>query len=215
MKLYGSYTSPYVRQCRIVLAQTGMECELVETDHAQSAEQSPTCRVPFLRDVDAMLTDSASILRHLREQAGQRFFPAIEDFDFFLLVNTAMDSAVNLFLLERDGVTPASSAYLARQQRRVVQVLDELERRIDGVTDQSGDGMIRLGCFLSWALFRQRIVLEPTLFSTVRGVAMPRVQAVSLGRASSPYRRVRFRCSRSRNAPATGPNWRPLATARW
>ena len=157
MKLYGSYTSPYVRHCRIVLAQTGMECELVETDYAQSAEQSPTCRVPFLRDGDAMLTDSASILRHLREQAGQRFFPAIEDFDLFLLVNTAMDSAVNLFLLERDGVTPASSAYLARQQRRVVQVLDGLERRIDGVTDQSGDGMIRLGCFLSWALFRQRV----------------------------------------------------------
>ena len=37
------------------------------------------------------------------------------------------------------------------------------------------------------------------------GAAMPRVQGVSLGRASSPYRQVRFRCSRSRNAPATGP----------
>ena len=34
---------------------------------------------------------------------------------------------------------------------------------------------------------------------------MPRVQGVSLGLASSTYRRVRFRCARSRNAPTTGP----------
>ena len=37
------------------------------------------------------------------------------------------------------------------------------------------------------------------------GAARPRVQGISLGLASSPYRQVRFRCARSRNATATGP----------
>ncbi len=160
MKIFGSYTSPFVRHCRIVLAQTGLDCKFAETDYAQSAEQSPTCRVPFLTDDTRMLTDSASIVRYLREAAGQAFCPGIDEFDLFLLVDTVMDSAVNLFLLEKDGVTPETSAYLARQQRRVGQTLDELEDRIEGRADASGDGMIRLGCFLSWALFRQRLVLE-------------------------------------------------------
>ena len=91
MKLFGSYTSPYVRHCRIVLARNGQDCRFVETDYEQSAELSPARRVPFLYDDKLMLTDSASILRYLREKAGQPFFPDIRDYDLFLLVNTAMD----------------------------------------------------------------------------------------------------------------------------
>lgn len=160
MRLFGSHTSPYVRHCRIVLDQTGLDCELVETDYAQSAELSPTSRVPFLLAGDLMLTDSASILRYLREMAGQSFCPDIRDFDRFLLVNTAMDSAVNLFLLERDGLSPSTSPYLARQQRRVEKSLDELERGLDGLDPAGSDGALRMGCFLSWGLFRERISLQ-------------------------------------------------------
>ncbi|MFU8878583.1 MAG: glutathione S-transferase family protein, partial [Wenzhouxiangellaceae bacterium] len=160
MQLHGSYTSPYVRHIRIVLAQTGLACEFVETDYAASAAQSPACRVPFLVDGELQLTDSVSILKYLREKAGQSFFPEVAEFDSFLLVNTAMDSSVNLFLLEKDGVTPETSAYLARQQRRVAQTLGELERRLAaGGMDPAGDAGIRLGCFLSWALFRERLTL--------------------------------------------------------
>lgn len=161
MKLYGSYTSPYVRHCRIVLAQTGQDCKFIETDYAQSAELSPARRVPFLYDAKLMLTDSASILRYLREKAGQAFFSDIGDYDLFLLVNTAMDSTVNLFLLERDGVTPAECSYLVRQKGRVEDTLAYLDRQIgEGSNDTNSDGMIRLGCFLSWALFRERISLK-------------------------------------------------------
>ena len=163
MKLFGSYTSPYVRHCRIVLAQTGQDCEFVETDYKQSAELSPARRVPFLYDDKLMLTDSASILRHLREKAGQSCFPGIRDYDLFLLVNTAMDSTVNLFLLERDGITPADCGYLVRQRGRVEDTLAYLDRHLgnqDAPLDHASDGMLRLGCFLSWALFRKRISLD-------------------------------------------------------
>jgi len=46
-----------------------------------------------------------------------------------------------------------------------------------------------------------RLVHHPTYC----GAAKPRVRGVSLGRASSTDRRVRLRCARSRNAPATAP----------
>ena len=37
MKLYGSYTSPFVRHCRIVLLETQQSCEFIETDQTSSA----------------------------------------------------------------------------------------------------------------------------------------------------------------------------------
>lgn len=161
MQLFGSFTSPYVRHCRIVLAQTGLDCEFVETDYEQSAAQSPACRVPFLHDGKLMLTDSASILKYLREKAGRPFFTDVRDYDLFLLVNTAMDSTVNLFLLEKDGVTPETTAYLKRQQRRVDQTLNYLNRLIaEEAAGDWTDGRIRLGCYLSWALFRERLTLD-------------------------------------------------------
>ena len=161
MKLFGSYTSPYVRHCRIVLAQNGQDCEFVETDYDQSAELSPARRVPFMHDDKLMLTDSASILRYIREKAGQAFFPDIRDYDLFLLVNTAMGSTVNLFLLEKDSITPADCGYLVRQKGRVEDTLSFLDRQVDeGLADANSDGAIRLGCFLSWALFRERISLK-------------------------------------------------------
>lgn len=161
MKLYGSYTSPFVRHCRIVLARTGQSCDFVDTDYVASAEQSPACRVPFLSDGDRVLTDSASILRDLRERAGLRFLEDLAEFDFFLLVNTALDSSINLFLLEKDGLTPDQSPYLARQRRRVSQCLDWLENALrEQALPADGDGLLRLGCFLSWALFRERLTLD-------------------------------------------------------
>lgn len=160
MELFGSFTSPYVRHCRVVLAHTGLDCEFVETDYDQSAARSPTRRVPFLRDGDRMLTDSASILRYLREKAGQAFCADVDEFDFFLLVNTALDSTVNLFLLERDGLTPAESSYLKRQQQRVDGTLVHLEQLVSrDAVDRRGDGALRLACYLSWALFRERFAL--------------------------------------------------------
>jgi len=160
MQLFGSYTSPFVRHIRIVLAQMGLEFEFVETDYTASAEKSPAARVPFLLDGERMLTDSLSILRFLREKAGQPFFPDLDDFDRFLLVNAALDSTVNVFLLERDGVTPEDAPYLGRQQRRIGQCLNALDEAIEGDSPTlEGDFGVRLGCYLSWALFRERFDL--------------------------------------------------------
>lgn len=160
IELFGSYTSPYVRHCRLALAEEGIDFEFVETDYAASASGSPTQRVPFLHGVGIPLTDSTSILRWAREQGGGRFLPDLAAFDRYLMVNTAMDSTVNLFLLERDGLAPDASAYLARQRDRVRSILEELERRFEGVEPDGDDGL-RLACYLSWAAFRERLDAAP------------------------------------------------------
>jgi len=163
MKLYGSYTSPYVRHCRIVLAECGVDHEFVEADYAASARLSPTARVPFLDDGDRRLHDSASILKHIRSETGQDFMADIDDFETFLLANTGLDTSINLFLLEKEGLLPKDVPYLARQQARVESVLSELNDRCSsGELDLATipDGLLRVGCFLSWALFRQRLTID-------------------------------------------------------
>jgi len=42
LELYGSYTSPFVRHCRIALLESGLAFTFVETDQVSSAKLSPT-----------------------------------------------------------------------------------------------------------------------------------------------------------------------------
>ncbi len=156
MQLFGSYTSPFVRHCRIVLLETGLPCEFVESDASVSATRSPTKKLPFLVDGDLLLTDSSTIIRHLREQAGETFLPKLRDHDHFCLVNTALDAAVNLFLLEKDGVSPESGPYLGRQQQRVQSCLEVLNHLELELKPPYSDFELRLGCFLAWGRFRNR-----------------------------------------------------------
>ena len=51
MELFGSYTSPYVRHCRIAFKETGLAYSFTETDHDMSAKLSPA-KVPFLHHND-------------------------------------------------------------------------------------------------------------------------------------------------------------------
>ena len=160
MKLYGSYTSPFVRHCRIALKQAGHDFEFMETDYAGSAKQSPVAKVPFFEDGDLKLTDSSSIIKYARDKAGSPFLTEIEDFELFTMTNTLLDSTINLFLLENDGVSVAEVPYLARQQNRVESALAELNRRIDPAAAVITDSGLRCACFVDWGLYRKRISID-------------------------------------------------------
>ena len=160
MKLYGSYTSPFVRHCRIALLETGLACEFIETDQAGSAAQSPTQRVPFLEDGDIFLTDSSSILKHIREKAGATFLSSASELDLFAMVNTALDATVNLFFLQRDGVDLQAYEYTRRQAARIDSSLAELNALTLPMQAPYSDVELRLACYLSWGLFRKRISVE-------------------------------------------------------
>ena len=161
MQLYGSYTSPYVRHCRLVVAQTGLDCEFIETDAVASAEKSPTKKVPFLVDGSVTLTDSVVILKHLREKTGSAFFPDIMDYELFCMVNTVLDATTNIFFLEKqDNIFVADSQYLQRQQGRIHSGLAYLNDLALAKTLPLSDGQLRLACYLDWAVFRNRISLD-------------------------------------------------------
>jgi len=174
MKLYGSFTSPFVRHCRIALLQYQQAFEFIPTDYGQSAALNPTQRVPFA-DVETMrLHDSAAILKYIREHNGEAFFNDLADHDLFCLANSLLDTSINVFLLGKDGVTTESSAYLSRQQSRIEATLQELEQRDWSAVDstQLSDGQIRLACYLSWAAFRHLLALDsyPNLRAFLRNV---------------------------------------------
>ncbi len=161
MKLFGSYTSPYVRHCRIVLLETGLDCVFVEIDHAISAENSPTKRMPYLQDDAVTLTDSSSIVKYFREKSGVAFLPDVIKYDHYCMVNTVMDATVNLFMLEKDGILPSTSSYLMRQKQRINSALEALNQLPLAMQPLYGDEELRLACYLEWALFRERVDLEP------------------------------------------------------
>ena len=159
MKLYGSYTSPYVRHCRIVIEQLGLACDFIEADYTLSAEKSPSMKVPFLQDDDLQLTDSTSILFHFYSKSGKPFISSAKEMDLYAMINTLLDSSINVFLLENDGVTPETSQYLARQVSRIEKGLDALENSNTISTEEDSIAATRLLCFLAWGLFRNRINL--------------------------------------------------------
>lgn len=157
MKLYGSYTSPFVRHIRIVLLETEQTCEFIETDQAGSTAKSPTQRVPFLEDGDVFLTDSLSIAKYLREKVGQDYCRSAQELDDICLVNTVMDTTVNLFFIKRDGVDITTIPYLQRQAARVLSTLAELNKFTPPLTAPYNDAQIRLACFIGWAKLRKQV----------------------------------------------------------
>jgi glutathione S-transferase len=161
MELFGSYTSPYVRHCRVVLMQLGQPFTFVETNNDMSAAGSPTKRVPFLRDGERLFTDSSSILQYARNLAGQTFLSDIDDAERFHLANTGLEATVNIFQMEKDGISPAQSPYLKRQAARTESVLQRLDADRLEITNPATDSILRIACFFGWALFRKRIDLGP------------------------------------------------------
>lgn len=166
MILYGSFTSPYVRHCRIELISQSTPFEFIETDYAGSDKGSPTKRVPYLHDGDLMLTDSSSILMHLRHKARLSFIETAQEMEHYSLASTAQDAAINLFLLEREGQTPSNNEYLERQSQRVMTSLAALNDKTYSDTDNYTLAEVRTACLLAWGLYRERF--EITEFNTLK-----------------------------------------------
>ncbi|MEE9384711.1 MAG: glutathione S-transferase family protein [Nannocystaceae bacterium] len=160
LQLFGSLTSPFVRHCRIALLQLGHPWEFRETDYGTSAKLSPAQRVPFFQDGELTLTDSSVILQAIREKGGGRFLPGLAEAQRYHLANCVLDSAVNLFLLAKNGRTPDNTPYLARQQARVdtgLEALDTADLSFDSTPD---DSLLRIGCLVAWAVYRKRFTVE-------------------------------------------------------
>lgn len=160
MKLFGSHTSPYVRHCRIALDALSIAYDFVETDYIASAKGSAMMRVPYLEHASLQLTDSSSILMYLYERAGLPFIKDAQEMEEFCMINTIMDATINVFLLERDKITPENSAYLKRQTERINSGLTVLNSKRQATSLPLSISATRLACYLDWARFRNRINLS-------------------------------------------------------
>lgn len=156
MQLYGSYTSPYARHCRIALLDASIDVEFINIDQTQSAKISPTKKVPFLKDGDLVLSDSASILKYVREKSGQSFCADIKDYDLYCFASTLIDSGANVFYLEKFGLKEADNAYVGRQNARIKDGMDYLENLSYSKALPLKDSELRIACLVDWAIFRSR-----------------------------------------------------------
>src|SRR5262245_34370265 len=160
MLLFGHDTSPYVRRIRVLLRELGVPFERDTNNWAapDMRQKNPLLRVPALRDGGQMLYDSRLIAAYLYDRhAGAipapppgapplqptLFRPAQrwDDENVLLAIDAAADSAINVFLLERDGVTKDAASYLQRQTDRVSTCLAFVEERYGGRTSL-GEGAL-------------------------------------------------------------------------
>ena len=154
LKLYGSTTSPFVRHCRIALAQEEMPHEFIIATYDDSFRDSPTKKVPYLSDGALNLSDSSAIIWHIRQKAGKNLLSSAQDAEMFFLADTALDTGINLFLLEKDQIV--ESHYLDRQRARMDTSFAALNKMAEGWDGSLSEGVLRLGCLLTWVTYRKR-----------------------------------------------------------
>lgn len=129
--LIGSPRSPYVRICRLLLAQHGLDYEfriLNFVDKPEDAEvlakETPINRVPILLDGEHKIFDSRVIVNYLSRKHAWRALTWEEE-NFVSAIYATMEAGVTLFLLKRDGFDiDADGFFLSRQRNRIPDSLD-------------------------------------------------------------------------------------------
>ncbi|MEZ4225758.1 MAG: glutathione S-transferase family protein [Polyangiaceae bacterium] len=178
LTLYGTLTSPYVRRVRVVAQELGLDVERIDTatDDGQAAlrEVNPLWRVPAARVDGLELLDSTTITRYLLQNHGPG---PLQPWDLdnhqlqalVTVIDGALDSLINVFYLAKDGVTPASAAYVDKQTSRAHSALSWVESRIPGswldASAPLGLGPIALFSAVDWMRFRATYDLaqQPTI----------------------------------------------------
>lgn len=171
MKLFGTLTSPFVRRVRIVATELGVSFELINTatDEGQAALRAvtPIWKVPTAVVEDQeVIFDSRAIIDYLITRHGWgplRPPDARERWQHQNILNVidgALDSAINVFYFERDGIDTTGVPYFQRQRERIASACAWLERNLHGAYFTAGGPLglteIALITTLEWLTFRQR-----------------------------------------------------------
>jgi glutathione S-transferase len=173
MKLYGTVTSPFVRRVRVVADEVGCPVERVDTateaGMAALREVTPIRKVPVAVLDGRTLFDSRVIIDWLTTTRGfGTLAPPVDRWREANLVNAidaAIDSAIQLFYLRRDGVPADGSIFAQRQLDRVDAIFTWLagELAADGKSFGAGGfslAELSLICGLDWMDFRKAYPTE-------------------------------------------------------
>lgn len=171
-RVLGTTTSPYTRKVRILAAAAHVPFELVDTRSeagvALLMKVAPLGKVPVVLIGDGddaqALPDSGLIAQRLwsshHETLRANSFSldpeAWDDRAQTIVVEGALDAAINRFYLLRDGLP--DTGYVTRQKDRVETTLAALDGRI-GFRRPCTSAMLSLGCALDWMVFRNVVDL--------------------------------------------------------
>ena len=155
MKLIGSYTSPFVRKVRIVLAEKKMECEF-EIDSPWTADSAvpnhnPLGKIPvLLLDDGTPLFDSRVIVEYIDNVTpNNKLFPApnrerIEVKRWEALADGLLDAAVAALLEGKRPDGEKSAGWIERQ-------LGKVDRSLALMADELGEKNFCMGTHFSMA----------------------------------------------------------------
>ena len=155
MKLIGSYTSPFVRKVRIVLAEKKMECEF-DIDSPWTADSAvpnhnPLGKIPvLLLDDGTPLFDSRVIVEYIDNVTpNNKLFPApnrerIEVKRWEALADGLLDAAVAALLEGKRPDGEKSASWIERQ-------LGKVDRSLAFMTDELGEKNFCMGTHFSMA----------------------------------------------------------------
>jgi glutathione S-transferase len=172
VRIYGTTTSPYVRRVRAVAAELGLPYERIDTatDTGQSALRAvtPIRKVPVAVLDGRTVFDSRAIVDYLTLTRGYGGLAPPRDpwreRNLLNAIDAAIDSAMQVFYLRRDGVAIAGSAFEHRQRDRVDSIWEWLTAQLaaDGRTFDAALGLPELSavCALEWMDFRQAYPTE-------------------------------------------------------
>lgn len=180
MKLYGTTTSPFVRRVRVVATEVGRAFNLVNTAHddgqAALRTASPIWKVP-VADIDGrILYDSRVIIDWLTTFHGWGAMRAPcdrwHDANLVNAVDGALESAVQVFYLSREGVAVEQLPFAQRQRDRIAAIFDWLAGQLGhhGFGDDLGLPELSLLCTLDWMEFRAVYPMDrlPPAFAVFR-----------------------------------------------
>ena len=169
MKLFGSYTSPYVRRVRILAMERDVPFEMIdsatESGQRELRAHNPLWKVPAAEIDGVELWDSHSIIQFILEKRGYgklRPSPPVErwrETNLITVIDGALDSAINAFYYEKDGAKPSEILYLNKQKLRVKAAMEFLSSELNGpwFTPDKNLGLseIYLYTALDWMRFRK------------------------------------------------------------
>lgn len=169
MKLVGSYTSPYVRKARVVLAEKKIDCEFVIDspwlEDTGVPAVNPLGKIPVLvLDDDTRLFDSRVIVEYLDGVApNNKLLPSIARERALVkrweaLADGMTDAAVTMVLESRRSEAERSAGWIERHRAKVDRALVALSDDLgEGVWCQ-GNGIsladVAVGCALGYLDFR-------------------------------------------------------------
>lgn len=160
MKLYGTTTSPFVRRVRVVAAELGVAYELLNTAGEPGAAAlravTPIGKVPVAVIDGRTLFDSRVIIDWLTTTRGwgrlRQPRDQWQDANLVNAIDAALDSAIQLFYLKRDGFDAMAIPFGPRQVDRIAAIFEWLAGELPAHDPGRGLGVAELSlvCTLDW-----------------------------------------------------------------